>query len=102
MLKQYSYNLVQALHQLRIRKRRLFDDEDPVDDESLEPCSTTCTLMPKRKKITVKKDPDDTIPLPSLFPLSKYYPCNVELALKSKQMTRKPQASLYPVSLELC
>ena len=79
------------MHQLPIRKRRILsDDEDPVDDESLESCSTTCALMPKiKKKTTVKKEPNHTIPLPYPFPLPKYYPCNVELAVKSKQMTQE-------------
>ena len=73
-----------------IRKRRILsDDEYPVDDESLESCSTICTLMPKMKTTTVKKELDDTFPLPYPFPIPKYYPCNVELALKSKQMTQE-------------
>ena len=80
----------QELHQLSIRKIRILsDDEDHVDDKSLESCSITCTLMVKTKKTTVKKEPEDTIPLPSLFPLPKYHPCIMELALKSKQMTWK-------------
>ena len=49
--------------------------------------SSTSTL--KTKKTTVKKDPEDSIPLPSPFPLPKYYPYGVEQALNSKQMTRE-------------
>ena len=36
---------------------------------------------------TVKKEPDDTIQLPSPFPLPKYYPCNVEQAFKITRET---------------
>ena len=64
------------------RKRILSDD-----DESLKSSSSTSTL--KTKKTTVKKDPEDSIPLPSPFPLPKYYPYGVEQALNSKQMTRE-------------
>ena len=85
-----------AIHSTRHHKRFLDDDDDDETSKGGNSSETTSipTVPLKPKKIKVNKDLDDSIPLPSPFPLPKHFAADVELALKAKQMTRETTAKL--------
>ena len=67
---------------------RLSDNEEwdsPSVPESS--CTSASVDTPKAKRMLIVKDEEDTVPLPDPFPLPKHYGNEVDVALKSKQMT---------------
>lgn len=66
------------------------DDSDDSEEKSIKAAK-------KSKRVKVEKDIDDSVPLPSPFPLPKHYPHNVENALKMKKMTKEAMCKFVSV-----
>ena len=65
-------------------------DLDDEDDVTIIQSSDSSV---KKKKL--EKSPDDTGPLPKPFPLPKHFRKDVEIALKTKKMTKETRSSFF-------
>ena len=71
------------------RKLPLVDSDDEDDVASIQSSDSSV------KKRKLEKSPDDTVPLPKPFPLPKHFRKDVEIALKTKKMTKETRSSFF-------
>lgn len=70
---------------LRRCSHYLNEESDSGGDSSL--ATSSVASEPKRKRRAMIKDADDSVPLPSPFPLPKHHSADVEVALRTKKMS---------------
>lgn len=59
---------------------------------TVKKCKTEDDSAPTIKKCKAIKTEDDSVPLPDPFPLPKYYPQDIEVALRRKIMSTKEKS----------
>ena len=70
---------------LRRCSHYLNEESDSGGDSSL--ATSSVASEPKHKRRAMIKDADDSVPLPSPFPLPKHYSADVEVALRTNKMS---------------
>ena len=68
----------------------MLDDSESTDDDNVQPLSNQVAAIKKRK---IVKSEEDSIPLPDPFPLPKNYRHDIEVSLKSGEMTQETRSA---------